>query len=520
MLARPGAKQSNGAREAVGAASERPDSGTSGSAVRVRFAPSPTGALHIGNVRSALFNYLFARHHGGTLVLRIDDTDRKRNQPRVVEAMYRDLHRLGLSWDEGPDVGGAFGPYVQSERQDLYAAYVERLLDEGLAYRCYCTEAELEARKAERLARGEPPRYDRRCLALSRHELRALAGTPSVVRLRLPDTVIHYHDLVYGAKSFDLRHAEDLILARSDGSTLYDLASTVDDHLMGITHILRGDTWLSTTPSHIALFQALGWEPPAFAHLPQIVGPDRKKLAKRHGARSLRVLLEEGYLPEAVQNALALLGWSPGGDREVLSPGELIERFGLDRVQRSPALFDTARLDWLNGVHLRQLNAQDVLARCLPYLRVAGLAAPSGLDAAGKAYLGRALALCQDRLHRLSEAPEQVAYFVRDPVVERELLLERGPEAEPAADLLEVAATALEATDFADQSLETALRALAAERQCPTGRLFWLARVAVTGCRAAPPLFAVLALLGRAAVGRRLRQAAARLRAADVRSTG
>jgi glutamyl-tRNA synthetase len=467
----------------------------------------------VGNVRTALFNYLFARHHGGAFVLRLDDIDRRRHVAAAAAGLYRDLRRLGLDWDEGPDLGGPHGPYVQSARTALYADHLARLLAGGSAYRCYCSTERLAALKADQAARGEPPRYDRRCLALAERERAALEGTPSVVRLRLPAAVVTFHDLVYGERRYDLRHAEDPILTRSDGSVLYDLASVVDDHLMGITHILRGDTWLSTTPIHIALFRALGWEPPAFAHLPQIVGPDRKKLSKSDHSQPVAVLLDAGYLPEALQSFLALLGWSPGGEEDVLAPDDLVARFGLERVQRSSALFDLARLDWLNGVHIRRLDPADLAERCLPHLRAAGLAAPGELDAATRVRLTRAVALSQDRLRLLGEAPALLDYFFREPEVDRALLLERGPEAMEAATLLQAAAAALEAGDDSEATLEAALRELASARGCPTGRLFWLVRVGVTGRRAAPPLFGVLAALGHAVVLARLERAAQALAA-------
>jgi glutamyl-tRNA synthetase len=476
--------------------------------VRVRFAPSPTGAIHVGNVRTALFNYLYARHHGGTFVLRLDDTDRRRNVAKSVKALYRDLRRLGLDWDEGPDVGGPHAPYVQSERTALYADQLTRLLVSGSTYRCYCSTERLKALKADQAARGEPPRYDRRCLALSERERAGLAGTPGVVRLRLPNEMVIWRDLVYGERSVDLRHVEDPILARSDGSMLYDLASVVDDHLMGITHILRGDAWLSTTPVHIALFRALGWEPPAFGHLPQIVGPDHKKLAKSAGSRSLASLLDAGYLPEALLNFLALQGWSPGGEEDVLAPDELVARFGLERVQRSPAVFDGARLDWLNGVHIRRLDPTDLADRCLPHLRTAGLVPAGELDPAARARLTHIVALSQDRLRLLGESPALLEFFFREPDLDRALLLERGPDAPEAAALLRAAGEALGATDFGGAALEGALRELAVARGCPTGRLFWLVRVAVTGRRAAPPLFGVLAALGRDVALARLERAA------------
>lgn len=480
--------------------------------VRVRFAPSPTGALHLGNVRAALFNYLFARHHGGAFILRLDDTDQGRDVASAADGIPRDLRRLGLAWDEGPDCGGPHAPYVQSERKPLYTAHLARLLESGHAYRCYCSTERLAALKAGQRARHEPPRYDRRCLTLTARERRALAEVPFTVRLRLPSATIAFDDLVYGPQRHDLRHDEDPILTRSDGSILYDLASVVDDHLMGITHILRGDGWLSTTPIHIAMFRALGWQPPHFAHLPQIVGPNRKKLGKRSGALSLRALLDTGYLPEALVNFLALMGWSPGDDTTLLTMDNLIEQFDLDHVQRSPALFDPTRLDWLNGQHIRRLAPADLAQRCLPALHTAGLL-DSATPGVPDPHLVQVVALIQDRLRTLNEAPDLASFFFRESAMDRDLLLEKGPDAPEAADLLDACAAALEATSFAADTLEAALRALAALRGCATGQLFWLVRVAATGRRAAPPLFDVLAALGRATTLARMRQAANALRA-------
>ena len=496
----------------------RDDKATPCAAVRARFAPSPTGALHLGNVRTALFNYLFARHHGGSFILRIDDTDRRRDVLGAAANIPRDLRQLGLEWDEGPDVGGPNGPYVQSERAALHAAHLARLLRGGQAYRCFCSKERLADLKAEQRAHRAPPRYDRRCLALSARERAALADAPYVVRLRLPDEIVAFDDLVFGPQRHDLRHSDDPILTRSDGSILYDLASVVDDHVMGITHILRGDGWLSTTPVHLALFHALGWEPPRFAHLPQIVGPNRRKLGKRDGAASLGALLDAGYLPEALMNFLALIGWSPGDDRTLLEPSELVARFDLDRVQRSPALFDSARLDWLNGAHIRRLAPAALAGRCRPFLAAAGLseAAPATSHKAAHetARLTSLVALIQDRLRTLAEAPDLLAFFYQERDVDTTTLLERAPERREAVPLLEACVAALAASDFSAGALETALRRVAAERDRPTSQVFWLVRVAATGRRAAPQLFDVLAALGRKTALLRLRRAARALRAA------
>jgi nondiscriminating glutamyl-tRNA synthetase len=319
--------------------------------VRVRFAPSPTGYVHVGNARTALFNWLFARHEGGAFVLRIEDTDVERSKEEYERQLLADLRWLGLDWDEGPDKGGAFGPYRQSERQELYAQYAAQLVEQGHAYFCFCSAEQLEAERAEALRAGRQPRYSGRCRKLAPEEAarRRAAGEPAAIRLKILDSVFTWHDLVHGATSFSSEVIGDPILVRSDGHPAYNYAVVIDDHRMEITHVIRGDDHISNTPRQLALYHALGWEPPAFAHLSTILGPDRTRLSKRHGATSLANFRDEGILHEALMNYLLLLGWAAAdGKTEKLSKDEMIAQFSLDRVNKSPAVFDQKKLEWLN----------------------------------------------------------------------------------------------------------------------------------------------------------------------------
>jgi glutamyl-tRNA synthetase len=347
--------------------------------VRVRFAPSPTGSTHLGNLRTALFDWLLARRTGGRFILRIEDTDQGRFTPGAVEQLQDDMRWLGLDWDEGPDVGGPYGPYIQSQRLDLYHKATERLLAEGRAYYCDCSPERLERVRQEQLARGENPHYDNFCRSRN-----VPPGENTVVRLHLPDEgLVTFHDAVYGEVSFDNTTLEDLILLKSDGFPTYHLANVVDDHAMAISLVLRGNEWLSSVPWHIHLYAAFGWEPPEYAHLPLIVDIEGRKLKKRldeidgvtntylEYARMFRVhtLRQKGYLPDAVLNYLAFLGWNPGTTEEIFTPDEIIARFSLDRVSASPSAFDVDRLDWFNRQHLARLTSAERVNLVLPYLR-------------------------------------------------------------------------------------------------------------------------------------------------------
>ncbi len=343
--------------------------------VRVRFAPSPTGYVHVGNARTALFNWLFARHHGGAFILRIEDTDVERSEPHYEARLLEDLRWFELDWDEGPDKGGAHGPYRQSERRELYARYAARLIEEGHAYSCFCSEAQLEAERQEALKAGRQPKYSGRCRKLPREEAtrRMAAGEAAATRLKIVESAFTWNDLVHGPTSFAGDVIGDPILVRSDGHPAYNYAVVIDDHLMEISQVIRGDDHISNTPRQLALYRALGWEPPQFAHLSTILGADRARLSKRHGATSVEGFREMGILPEALRNYLALLGWSPAdGKTEILSDAELMRQFSLEHITKSPAVFDQEKLNWLNRHYLKESPRRRLAELSVPMLGKAG----------------------------------------------------------------------------------------------------------------------------------------------------
>jgi nondiscriminating glutamyl-tRNA synthetase len=343
--------------------------------VRVRFAPSPTGYLHVGSLRTALYNFLFARRHGGVLVLRIEDTDQTRYVAGAAESLIQTLRVTGIEYDEGPDVGGDHGPYVQSERQDIYKAHGQQLIDNGYAYYCFCTPEDLETMREEQIARGLNPQYDRKCRNLEEGEIsqKLEKGIPHVIRLKMPlngETKIE--DLIRGTVSFQNELQDDQVLIKSDGYPTYHLANVVDDHLMNITHVIRGEEWLLSLPKHIQLYNALGWNAPQWAHLPLLLNPDRSKLSKRQGDVAVEDYFEKGYLPQALINFLALLGWNPGTDQEFFGMKELIEQFSLERVSKSGAIFDIEKLKWMNGHYVRELAEEERIEFLTPFFEKAG----------------------------------------------------------------------------------------------------------------------------------------------------
>ncbi|NND85561.1 MAG: glutamate--tRNA ligase, partial [Acidimicrobiia bacterium] len=377
--------------------------------VRVRIAPSPTGSLHVGNVRSGLFNWLFARHHGGTFILRVDDTDLERSEERYLDEILDGFRWLGLDWDEGVGVGGPHGTYRQSDRFDRYAEVVDGFLASDAAYRCFCTPAELDARRNLAQKEGRPPGYDGRCGVLSAEEgqQRASTGEKYSIRLRMPDHAIVFEDIVRGEMRFAPETQDDFVIVRTSGAPTYHLASSVDDVDYEISHVARGEDLLSSTPKHIAIAWAMGAEPATYAHLPLLFGPDGKKLSKRHGDTSLRAFREQGFLPEAMFNFMCLLGWSPGNDEEVITRDEAVARFDLDAVQKNSAVFDTKKLEWLNGEYIRALDADDFIDRVLPAL--------GDLTEEQEASFRSLAPLVQERTKRLEEAADQVQFlFVAD----------------------------------------------------------------------------------------------------------
>ena len=367
--------------------------------IRVRFAPSPTGYLHIGNARTALFNWLFARHYGGCFILRIEDTDTDRHVAEAEGLIIQDLKWMGLDWDEGPDKGGPYGPYRQSDRLDIYQSYAQKLVESGRAYYCYCTPEELEASRQKMLASGQTPQYDGRCLHLSdeqKKEFEKEGRRPSVRFRTLGDAVV-VNDLIRGEVSFDGQTIGDFIILRSDGRAAYNFAVVIDDIQMEITHVLRGEDHLSNTPRQVLIYQALGFNPPQFGHMPMILGPDRTRLSKRHGATSVVSYREKGYLPEAINNYLALLGWSSPDEEEILPQEKLVQKFTVDRISRSAAIFDLTKLNWMNGNYIREAELDRITRLCIPFLKEKGYLA-QGRGIAGRyASVGADCGLCTDQ---------------------------------------------------------------------------------------------------------------------------
>ena len=483
--------------------------------VRVRYAPSPTGDPHVGNIRSALFNWLYARHMGGTFIVRIEDTDRTRYSPGSLEAILEALTWLGLDWDEGPGKGGAYGPYVQSERLDVYREHAERLLAEGKAYRCYCSPERLERLRKEQQAAGRRGGYDRRCRNPQEAERARAEGGGAVVRYRMPlEGDITVDDAVRGPVTVNAALLDDFVLLKSDGFPTYHLANVVDDHLMEITHVMRAEEWLPSAPRHQELYAAFGYEMPRLVHLPIILGPDRSKLSKRHGATSVLQFRDEGYLPDAMVNFLALLGWSYDDSTEFFTRAELVERFSLERILANPAVFNHEKLDWFNGSYIRRMSDADLAAAVLPWLEDADSGLPESSLPVDRDYLTRIVPLERERLKRLSEAPEMLSFFFEEELAhDPGKLVPKGLDAAGAASALAQAlAVAESATDWSAPPLEEAYRALAQETGLKTGQLFGAIRVAVTGRTAAPPLFDTMAVLGRERTLRRLRAALRALR--------
>lgn len=483
--------------------------------VRVRFAPSPTGELHIGGARTALFNWLFARQRGGRFVLRLEDTDLKRSRDELVEPLLDALRWLGLDWDEGPGVGGPYGPYFQSQRLDLYAEHARRLLEAGSAYRCYCTPEELASRREEALAQGLPPRYDRRCRDLSPAREAALVaeGRRPVLRLKMPlegTTVVS--DLIRGEVAFEHAVLDDWVLVKSDGIPTYNFACVVDDATMRVTHVIRGEEHLSNTPKQVILYRALGYEPPLFAHLPMILAPDRSKLSKRHGATSVHEYRARGYLPEAVVNYLATLGWSPEEGEEILPREEIIRQFRLERVSKSAAIYDNEKLTWMNGQYLRAASPERLAEWALPFWQEAGLV-PAQAGPEVRAHLARIMAAMRERVRTLAEVPEATRYLFRADFSYDEKGVRKHFDRPGVADLLAAAAARLrEVFPWDTATLEQAYRSLAAEKGVSAGELIHPTRLALTGRTVGPGLFDIMAILGREETVRRLERATAWLR--------
>ena len=468
--------------------------------VRVRFAPSPTGYLHVGGARTALFNWLFARRHGGTFVLRIEDTDAERSSTDMVDGILDGMRWLGLDWDEGPLVGGPLGPYFQSERIDRHRAAAQRLVDSGRAYYCYCTTEELKGKREAAERAGGAWRYDRTCAGLTPDEIAAndRAGKPRAVRFRVPDGLTRFDDLVHGPIEFDGAHIEDFVLLRSDGQPTYQLSVMSDDVEMRITHVIRGDDHISNTPKQILLYRALDAPVPAFAHVPLILGPDKKRLSKRHGATSVTEYARQGYMPEAMTNFLALLGWSPGAtDQELFSRAGLVESFDLGGISGGNAVFNPEKLDWFNQQHIQRLAPDEVARRVQPALASAGLW-DDALVGDRHAWFFAVLELLKPRVKKLDDIVEVGRFFFVDVPEYDAAAVDKHLRPEGIAAHLRALDDAFGAlATFDSASTEAALRTVADATGVKAATLIHAVRVAVTGRTASPGLFEVLSLLGR-----------------------
>jgi len=473
--------------------------------VRVRFAPSPTGFFHVGGARTALYNWLFAQHHeGGRFILRIEDTDRRRYQEEAEQDLTTSLRWLGLEWDEGPGVGGDYGPYYQSQRLELYNKYADQLLTQGLAYKCFCSSERLAALRKEQRASGQQHvGYDRHCRNLTPEEVaeREAKGLTSVLRLKSPlEGQTSFHDRLRGTTTVENATLEDIVLIKTDGFPTYHMANVVDDHLMEISHIMRGDEWLASCPIHMILYEAFGWQPPEYIHLPLILDPGGKgKMSKRKtvgpGGREYLVLIKDfraaGYMPEALINFIARIGWSYDDRTEVLSREELVAKFSLDGLNASPARFDYDKLDWMAGVYVRDADLDVLAERLLPIYQQAGLEAD--LDT-----VRQVAPLVQPRIKRLTDAIPVSSFIFRDEIaIDGKLLIGKKMDAAGSLQALTMARDVIaEAGSLSPEALEQPLRDLAAELEVKVGSLFGILRGAVTGQKVSPPLFETMVIMG------------------------
>ena len=485
--------------------------------VRVRYAPSPTGNPHIGNIRTAMFNWLFARRNGGQFIVRVEDTDQGRITEGAVDHILDGLEWLGIDWDEGPRVGGPYGPYFQSERLERYHDAAERLIASGDAYRCYCPPERVAELRKEQARNKQRQGYDSHCRFLSDADRRAkeAEGGPSVLRFAMPQTgITSVEDTIRGHVEWQNNLTDDFVLVKSDGFPTYHMAVVVDDHAMAISHVLRAEEWLPSTPRHVQLFRALGLDMPTFGHLPMILGSDRAKLSKRHGATSLMEYRDDGFLPEALINFMALLGWSLDGETEVMTANTIRDNFTLERVGKPAAIFDLDKLQWMNGVYIRQTQDADLADRVLPFLE---REYPASLLPIDRDYLLRIVPLVQERLKTLADAPDMLSYFFEESLAyDPASLIQRGMDGPGTLAAIVRARSDLALVpdpEFHHENLENILRASGKDLQLSGRQFFGALRSAVTGRTATPPLFEMMEVMGRERVLRRLEAAAEKLSA-------
>ncbi len=497
--------------------------------IRVRMAPSPTGSLHIGTARTTLFVWLFARSHGGTFILRIEDTDKERSKKEYEKNILDGLCWLGLDWDEGPDIGGEFGPYRQSERTTHYKKALQKLLKNDKAYYCFCSKETLEAQKQDVEARGEIWKYPGTCRSLSKDEVSAnlKQKKPSVIRIRMPNKKVSFKDLIKGESTFDLSLFGDIVIAKGLDEPLYNFAVVVDDHEMKISHVIRGEDHYSNTPKQMVIYEALGWKPPLFAHLPLILGQDKSKLSKRHGATtSIDDYREQGYLPEAMINFIVLLGWHPSGDREIFSLNDLQQEFTLERIQKTGATFNPQKLDWLNNHYLREKPIQEVVEFLLPFLEKEKIlfrkpesrltrAEESFINKDGeqfdRSYLQKAVAAAMEKSKSLSEIIEMSKMFFEEPEYETNLLIWKEMSAKEVLDIMKKAEKALNliaAGVFKQENIDVALSSLYTNDK---GIVLWPMRAALSGGRVSPSPMVIAEILGKSKTMARIKKGITKL---------
>lgn len=472
--------------------------------VRTRFAPSPTGFMHLGGVRTALYAYLFAKKNGGKFILRIEDTDQERFVEGATEVIYDTLRDCGIIWDEGPDVGGDFGPYIQSERKNLYLPYAKELVEKGAAYYCFCTKEEIDERRAAAEAKGEVFKYDKHCLNLSKEEVQAKldAGVPYVIRMNAPtEGTSTYQDLVFGEMSFPNSDCmDDMVLIKQDGMPTYNFANVIDDHLMGITHVVRGMEYLSSTPRYNYLYNALGWEIPAYIHLPTVMRDATHKLSKRDGDAYYSDYIEKGYLTEALINYLALVGWNPGTEQEIFSLQELEEAFDVSRINKSPGIFDVDKLTWFNAEYIRRMDKQKYLEMVTPWFDK--VLAGKGID------YPRLAELMQERTEVFGRVPEMVAFLAELPDYDIELYTHKKMKTDAAISRanLELVRPVLESIDnWTEQELHDRVIEAIAAAGLKNGAVLWPLRIAISGQASTPGgAFEIAWLLGKEETLRRL----------------
>ena len=481
------------------------------STVRTRFAPSPTGFMHLGNLRSALYTYLYAKKHGGRFILRIEDTDQARYVEGAVEVIYNTLRSIGMQWDEGPDIGGDYGPYVQSERKDMYLPYAKQLVEAGKAYYCFCTKEDLDERRAEAEKNGGVWKYDKHCLHMPKEEVerRLAAGEPYVIRQNVPESgEASFDDVLYGHIAVDCSELDDMILIKADGMPTYNFANVIDDHTMAISHVMRGNEYLSSTPKYNLLYEAFGWEKPVYIHMTPIMRDAQHKLSKRDGDAYFEDYLNKGYLKEAIVNYVALLGWNPGDEREFFTLKELESAFDVDGMSKSPAIFDPVKLTWMNAEYVRRLSPQDFTAHAMPYYEKAGVAA---MD---KEVLCRIL---QPRVEVFTQIPEMVDFLTAIPAYDAALFTNKKSKTNPevAAHVLDLAIAALDALpDWTESAIHDTLLGVAAEQGLKNGTMLWPVRIALAGKTVTPGgAIEIAVLLGREESMKRLRAGRALLEA-------